>query len=377
MWKALILPGIITLAVVTVWAQGVHAGAPAPIPEAAGASLPEVQIANLGPFEFENGQSIENLQVTFVTFGRLNENRDNVVLSLHPFTSDFRYIVPLVGPGKPLDSDKYFIVAPDYLGNSQLRSPLTTGPTNSGLLMHFPKYSVADWVAVEHRLLTQHLGISRVRAVIGSSIGAMKAYQFAVSYPDFAEAIIPVAGSPATSPETRAILKGVRAIIEADAGWRNGFYTTNPSVNLTTALMSLVPWWFSRPYFEAEVATPDQEGAYDRFWQTLWGVNFPQDARDVHYSLRAWADFDVGNTRGFDGDTAGALKSIKAKALLIAITDDRLIPPSEMRAAHAHIPGARFEEVPSAMGHLASIWLDPEATERIGGLVAEFIAGAR
>src|SRR5215831_4369989 len=141
-----------------VWAGLACAGAPAPKPAVAGPHMPEHQIATLGVCQFETGEVIKDCKVSYVTHGKLNEHKDNVVLAMQHFMGDHHDVDFLIGPGKALDTDKYFIVATDFLGNSHPREDLTTGPTNSGLKMTFPRYTIRDSVHVEYKLLKEYLG---------------------------------------------------------------------------------------------------------------------------------------------------------------------------------------------------------------------------
>lgn len=353
-----------------------QAGAPAPRPETAGGPhLPEHQIVNLGTFRFASGEVVDDVKVSYVTRGYLNDARDNVILALHCFTQDHHGNDLLIGPGKGIDPDKYFIVAPDFIANSNLRQDLTTGPTNSGLNMGFPVVTMRDSIEADYRLLTEHLGISHVRAAIGISIGAMKAYQFGVSYPDFADAIIPVMGSPKTNAQMRSVLHNAMDVITLDPGWLGGSYQVNPGAGVTAALMSLSPWWYTKPWYLSEIDDHEAYGRWERMWRNTWTVDVPQDARDVYYQMRLWADFDIGDSAGFGGDTPAALASIRAKALLIGVRDDLMVRREEMILARDNIPGATYFEVDSAYGHAACCGHDPDATRQMQPVIAEFLAG--
>ena len=180
------------------WTGAAWAGAPAPTPASAGPH-PEHQVANLGDFKFENGDVVKDFKVSYVTYGKLNKAKSNAILLMQYFLGDHHMHDFLIGPGKAFDPEKYFIVATDMLGNSGLTQGVTTGATNSGLKMDFPFFSIRDSMNVEYRFLKEYLGIDHVLAVIGASIGAMKSYQFAVTYPSYITAAIPIAGSPLPS----------------------------------------------------------------------------------------------------------------------------------------------------------------------------------
>jgi homoserine O-acetyltransferase len=218
---------IFGLTLLLVLAGAASAGVPAPPPEATGPHNPH-QIANLGHFQFENGAVVKDFKVSYVTHGKLSPKKDNVILVLPQFAADHHAMDFRIGPGKALDTDKYYIVATDMLGCTLVRQDVTTGPTNSGLKMDFPRYTLRDAVNLEVKLLKEYLGIDRILAAIGGSYGADRAFQFAVSYPTFVRGIIPMAGAPWTHPETRMVQRNMMDTIALDSGWYGGMYETNP-----------------------------------------------------------------------------------------------------------------------------------------------------
>ena len=306
-----------------------------------------------------------------MTYGKLNAARDNAVLSLQHFTGDHHDNEFLIGPGKALDPEKYFVIATDFLANAKLRQDLTTGPTNSGLKMHFPRITARDWVNADIKLVKEYLGINHVVAAIGSSIGGINAFQLAVSHPDFVSAIIPVAASPQTNPQTRMVLRHVRDVIALDPGWYSGMYDVNPTTGLKVALMELVPWFRSPQWYMDALTTSNKLRNYEAFWQDVWSG---LDARDLYYQLDGWSEFNVGDTPGFNGDLKAALAAIKAKILLIGVKEDQLIRREELQFAKNAIHDAAYLEFPSPTGHTASIGVDPKFNETINSEIAKFLA---
>jgi homoserine O-acetyltransferase len=349
------------------------AGAPVPVPLAEGPH-PEHLIANLGEFKMQSGDAIKDFKVSYVTYGKLNKAKSNAILVMHPFISDHHMYDFLTGPGKALDPERYFIVAPDFISNSLVRQGVTTGPTNSGLRMDFPWITVLDSVNADYRLLKDYLGIDHVLAVVGPSIGAMKAYQFAVSYPTYISGAIAVAGSPVTSPRMRWVLRNAMDIIELDSGWQGGNYQLNPSGGLVTALMAWLPYLYSEKWFAQNVRTAEQARELRKTWQEILTVYFPQDARDVYYQMQMWANFNIGNSPGFNGDAQAALRSIKARILLISSPQDQMISPEEIAFAKNAIPSAAHIEIDSISGHDICCGFDPEANKILDREIGRFLS---
>jgi homoserine O-acetyltransferase len=125
------------------------------------------QIAHLSELRLEGGGVIHDLKMSYVTHGKLNAAKDNAVLFMHGWALNHHQMDHLIGPGKPFDTDKYFIICTDELGNSQTTFEHSTSPTNSGLKMKFPAYNGRDKVKAEYKLITEALGIPRLLAVTG------------------------------------------------------------------------------------------------------------------------------------------------------------------------------------------------------------------
>ena len=362
------------LGILLVWAGVAPAGVPSPKPQAAGPHPPH-QIANLGDFKFESGAVVKDFKVSYATHGKLSPKKDNVILVMHYFAADHHGFDFLIGPGKALDTNKYYIVATDMLGNSRPSQDLTTGPTNSGLKMEFPLYTLRDSVNVEYKLLKEYLGFNHILAAAGISVGAMKAYQFAVSYPAYASGFIPMMGSPMTTPQMRLVLKNWMKIIEIDNGWYSGNYDTNPTVGLNVVFNDICFYGvLTYRWFVTKVKT---EEAYQA-WSKSYNWWMPQDARDIYYQLQAWADFNVGDTPGFKGDTKAALQSIKAEMLIIGAKQDLFFNREELIFAKNAIPKATHVEIDSIAGHSSCCgYNDPEATKIIDQEIAKFLAKLR
>ncbi len=159
-----------------------------------------------------------------------------------------------------------------------------------------------------------------------------------------------------------------------DSSWHGGNYNINPSLGLNTALVQMAQWFYTYRWFAENLSTPQAFRSYEIFWRDVWRLHAPQDARDVLYQLRGWADFNIGDTPGFNGNAQAALNSIKARALVIAIAGDMLIRLDEKKFTRDAIPDATLLEIDSAFGHLASIGFDPAATATMDAAIAKFLA---
>jgi homoserine O-acetyltransferase len=332
---------------------------------------PPHQFADLGEFEFEGGGKIPNLRMSYVTHGKLNGAKDNAILFMHGFGLNHHQADHLIGPGRPLDTDKYFIICTDELGNTQTTFEHSTSPTNSGLKMSFPPYNTRDKVKAEHLVVTRALKIPRLLAITGISAGAMDTLQFAVSYPDFMDGIFPIVGGAQVTTQGFFFGSLMGSVLESCDGWEGGSYAQNPAQCATNALSVLVPYFYTRDWWKQHVDTPE---AYTK-WRNAWGDYYLdiQEARDLHYRLMAFGRGWLGDTPGFNGDLNAVLGSIKARTLYIVSPQDQFFPPDYIEAEVKAIPNARAFWIDSNAGHLICCNADPQATWVIGEAIRAFL----
>jgi homoserine O-acetyltransferase len=330
-------------------------------------------MAHFGDLKLESGEVIENFRMSYVTHGRLNAAKDNAVLLHHGFASNHHFFDHMIGPGRPLDTDKYFIVCPDTLGATQIGYERTTSATNSRLKMKFPRFNGRDIVNASHRLLTEKLGLSSLLAVSGISSGAWDSVQYAVSYPKFAEGIIPVGGGALWTSDGRFRSLLSLSIIETCKGWDDGNYDVNPKQCAVNAVSTFAHYFFTQQWWDLYVDTPE---AYTQ-WRNTIGQDYldVQDARDLYYRILAFGRGWVGDTPGFNGNLAKALGAIKAKALFIYSPQDRFFQPRHIDAQVEMISDARALAIDSSAGHMVGENADPNATQIMGDAIREFLDG--
>ncbi|MDM0078877.1 alpha/beta fold hydrolase [Variovorax sp. J2P1-59] len=333
---------------------------------------PPHQMAHLGDLKLESGSVIPNLKMSYVTHGNLNAAKDNAILFLHGFGGSHHNIDHHIGPGRALDTNKFFIICSDALGATQIDYEHSTSPTNSGLKMAFPQYGGRDMVNAQHKLVTEGLGISHLLAVIGISSGGSYSIQLAVSYPDFVDGIIPLVGGSFNSSAGRFRWPVMISMLETCTGWNGGNYDQNPKDCATLALSVQTLYFYTPAWWEQHLDTPE---AYQR-WRVAIGAYYldVQDARDLYYLYKSFYNFWLGDTPGFNGNTVAALASIKARALYIYAPQDQIVPPKNITDEVALIPKARAVAIDSIAGH--TIWYDadPQATVAMSRAIKDFLS---
>ena len=313
---------------------------------------PPHQTYKMGDLKLEGGESIKDFAISYVTHGKLNAKKSNAILMVTAISGNHHRIDFMIGPGKALDTDKYFIICTDAIANG-----LTTSPSNSTAQprMTFPKFEIRDMVTSQYRLLKEHLGIDHVVAVIGPSMGGMQVLQWGVSHPDFMDslvAMVPLAKTPAW---TVAVLEATRKAIMLDPAWNQGNYQSPPEngIRLWRDILNFLAARTPEMYRDQ---FKNQLEILPWLQQQEAGLIKAFDANDWIYQTWAYERHDVGNTPGFGGDTAKALASIKAKTLVLVGTKDLLNPEWEPVEAAKAINGAKVMTIRPAvsLGHASA-----------------------
>jgi homoserine O-acetyltransferase len=311
----------------------------------------EFKITN---FKTESGVTLPQARIVYGTYGHLDAARDNAVLVPSHYMADFHGYEWLIGPDKALDPAKYFIVATEMFGNGHSSSPSNTPEPLHG--PRFPVTTIRDNVEAVHRLLIEELKITHLRAIIGFSMGAQQAFQWAVSYPTFADRIVATCGTAKTYGHGIVRLEGQIAAITADAAFQNGDYTTEPKKGIEAFGIVWTAWLFSQEWWRRELwregAPPDitfEKVVNDFRTNFIPGA----DANDLILQMRAWEKHDVGATPGFGGDLQKALHSIKVPFLYMPSETDLYFPVGDARYESGFMSTVILKPIPSLWGHPA------------------------
>jgi len=337
---------------------------------AQGGEQHEFAIAN---FHSESGATLPEARIVYGTYGKLNAEGDNAVLLPSHYMANFHGYEWLIGPERALDPAKLFLVATELFGNGRSSSPSNTPEPFHG--PRFPAMTIRDNVEAVHRLLTEELKITHLRAVVGFSMGAQQAFQWAVSYPTFADRIVATSGTAKTWPHGIVRLEGQIAAIAADPVFNGGDYTTPPTKGLEAFGMVWAAWLYSQEWWRQElwrtaaVTTLDQAMARFRT-RFIPGA----DANNLILQARTWERHDVGTTPGFGGDVEKALRSIKVPLLYMPSETDLYFPIGDARYEAGFIPGVTLAPIPSLWGHTAGAASNPADAKFLNETIGRFLA---
>lgn len=325
-------------------------------------------------FRTEGGVTLPKARVVYGTYGHLNAARDNAILLPSHYMATFHGYEWLIGPGKALDTTKYYLVATELFGNGRSSSPSNTPEPFHG--PRFPLMTIRDNVQAVHQLLTGSLKISHLRAIIGFSMGAQQAFQWAVSYPDFADRIVATAGTAKNYPHGVVRLEGQIAALTADAAFLNGDYTAPPTKGLQAFAVVWTGWLYSQEWWRRELWR-DRAKPGTTFEQVLtnYRTHFIDggDANDLILQMRTWEHHDVGTTPGFDGNVERALRSIRVPLLYMPSETDLYFPLGDAKYEAAFIPGVSLMPIPSLWGHTAGAASNPADAKFLNENISKFL----
>jgi len=285
-------------------------------------------------FPFQGGETtLPDLRLHYTTIGQPRKDAQgrvvNAVIIMHGTTGNghqflsARFAGGLYGPGQLLDATKYYIILPDAIGHGKSSKP------SDGLHMKFPKYTYDDMVLAQYRLVTEHLGVNHLRLVMGTSMGAMHTWVWGYTYPDFMDALMPLASLPvAIAGRNRMLRKMAINMVEMDPAWKDGEYTEEPKVGLTGAISSLI-FMGSSP-LQSQKRAPTREQAEAELATLEKNQLAILDANDLIYQLDASRNYDP----------SPHLRAIKAPLFAVNSADDEVNPPE------LHILDEKIKEVP-------------------------------
>jgi homoserine O-acetyltransferase len=324
-------------------------------------------------FHSESGTTLPEAHIVYGTYGHLNAAGDNAVLLPSHYMANHHGYEWLIGADRALDPSKLFLVATELFGNGHSSSPSNTPEPYHG--PRFPVMTIRDNVDAVHRLLTEELKITHLRAVVGFSMGAQQAFQWAVSYPTFADRIVATSGTAKTYPHGFVRLEGQIAALTADVAFQGGDYKAPPATGLEAFGTVWAAWLYSQEWWRQELWRTTMP-AGTTFEQALnrYRTRFSADANDYILQARPWEKHDVGTTPGFNGDVERALRSIKVPLLYMPSETDLYFPLGDARYEATFIPGVTLMPIPSLWGHTAGAASNPADAKFLNENIGRFLA---
>jgi homoserine O-acetyltransferase len=330
-------------------------------------------------FRTESGVVLPEAKIVYGTYGHLNAAKDNAILLPSHYMAEMHGYEWLIGPasvaGKALDPAKQFLITSELFGNGRSSSPSNTPEPFHG--PRFPVMTIRDNVEAVHRLLTEELGVTHLEAVIGFSMGAQQAFQWAVSYPDFMDRIVATSGTAKTYGHGIVRNESQIDAIMTDPAFKGGDYTEEPKAGIEEFNIVWTAWLFSQEWWRQELWRAEEPaGTTLRQVIQKYLTHFIDgaDANDLILQMRTWESNDVGATPGFHGDVAKALHSIKARVLYMPSATDLYFPVTDAAYEAPFIPHCTLLPISSLYGHPAGAGASPADEKFLNTHIAAFLA---
>ena len=328
-------------------------------------------------FKLENGKKLRGIEIAYQTFGKLNERKDNVIWACHALTANADvqdWWNGLFGEKYLFNPEEHFIICANVLGSHYgSTNPLSTNPvTGTPYYLSFPEFTIRDLVQC-HQLLADHLGINKIKVLIGGSLGGQQAVEWAITDGSKIENLILVATNAIHSPWGIAFNESQRLAITTD----RSFYAQKPDGGLkglkVARSIALISYRTYEAYgaTQAETAADKKDSFRASSYQNYQGEKLCKrfNAYSYWYLSKAMDSHNVGRGRKSVTD---ALSLIQSNTLVIGIENDFLFPLSEQKYLGTHIPGAQFHQLKSAYGHDGFLI----ETEKLTDIIGNFLQGS-
>lgn len=328
-------------------------------------------LIDVGPLDLEDGGRLDRCELAVATHGQLNAARDNAILIPTWYSGTSKIMEQAyIGAGRALDPAQYFIIIVNQIGNG-----LSTSPHHCGDPSAFPKVRIGDDVRAQHRLITEHFGLSRLALVVGGSMGAQQTYEWAVRYPEMVRRAAPIAGTARNTEHDFLFTETLIEAITTDPGFAGGRYGDSREVaeglRRHAKLWTVMGW--STEFFQqgrhVALGFGDMQTFIDNFMCGYFG---PMDPNDLLAMAWKWQRGDVSRHTG--GDLAAALGRIQAKTFVMPISHDMFFPPADCERECRLIADAEFRPITTVDGHLGLFGTDGVAMAQIDGHLRELLA---
>jgi homoserine O-acetyltransferase len=304
---------------------------------------------DLGDFKLQSGAVLPDAKLAYKIYGELNAAQDNVVILPTFYTGSHQRNEGFFGAGRAIDPARHYIVSVNLFGNGISSSPSNTPAPNHGA--DFPQITLYDNVRAQHALLTEKLGITQIALVTGWSMAGCQSFQWAAQYPDMVKAILPFCASAKTAEHNIVFLEGVKAALQADAVYADGYYQSPPVKGLKAFGRVYAGWAFSQTFFREKMYRLKGFDSAEALLQDWERDHLDWDANDLLSKIWSWQAGDISNQPTYGGDFISALRAIQAKTIIIVCDDDLYFRVEDNEFEVKHIKHAELRIYQSPWGH--------------------------
>ena len=308
---------------------------------------------DLGNIKLLSGKILKSAKLIYKTYGKLNKNCSNVIVLPTFYTGTHIRNEGFIGKNRAINPDKFFIVSINMFGNGLSSSPSNTAKPQNGA--RFPKITLWDNIYCQHKLITEKLKIKKIALVTGWSMAGCQSYQWASQYPDMVKAILPFCSSSKTSIHNHVFLEGVKAALIADKEWNKGDYKKQPVAGLKAFGRVYAGWAFSQDFFRNKLYKKLGFKSVENLlksWANDHAKNW--DANNLLSKLKTWQLNDISSGPIHKGNYINALKSIRAKTILMPCNQDLYFRTKDNEYEKKFIKRVSLRSIDSPYGHCAA-----------------------
>ena len=308
---------------------------------------------NLGNIKLLSGKTLKSAKLAYKTYGNLNKKKSNVIVLPTFYTGTHIRNEGFIGKNRAINPSKYFIISINMFGNGLSSSPSNSNKKQQG--PKFPDVTLWDNIYCQHKLIKEKLKIKKIALVTGWSMAGCQSYQWAAQYPEMVKAIMPFCSSSKTSIHNHVFLEGIKSALITDKNWNNGNYKKQPIAGLKSFGRVYAGWAFSQDFFRKklykkmgfkniEKLLKDWENDHIKNW----------DANDLLCKLKTWQLNDISNNPIYNNNYVKALKSIRAKTIIMSCNQDLYFRTEDNKYEKKFIHRASLKSINSPYGHCAA-----------------------
>ena len=322
-------------------------------------------------FEIQAGVNLD-ISLSYVLVGELNAEKDNCILILTSYSATHEDALDLIPDSEYIEASKYCFVIINMIANSASSSPSNTSVPFDG--PRFPLVTVHDNVVAQHRLITEELGISRLRLVMGFSMGGLQAFEWGAQHSEMIDAILPICGAARVSRHNWLFLEGAKAALQADQEFNRGDYKKTPEIGMDAFAKVYGGWAFSQDFFREELYRNlgmDSVEDVISFMKDYFGRREPNDLIAM---IQTWQTANIAYNQKYKGDFERALQEITSQAIVMPGSTDLYFRVADSEYEVRHMPNAELRVIESKLGHVAGSGMDPVGKREIGCAMRDLLS---
>ena len=315
--------------------------------------LNEYHISN---FSTQNGSTLD-VTLAYATYGQLNTSKNNAILVLTSYSATHEDAQDLFAKTDLLDLSSECVIVINMLCNSASSSPSNTPAPFDG--PRFPLITVHDNVKAQHELITQELGIKRLRLVMGFSMGGLQTFEWGAQHAGMIDAILPICGAARVSNHNWLFLEGAKKSLLADPAFDKGDYSSRPEAGMEAFSTVYGGWVFSQDFFREELFKNLGMEKTEDVINFMKDYFYRREANDLLGMLETWQTADISANPKFEGDFSSALEAITARAIIMPCKTDLYFRVADSEFEVSRMPNAELRIIDSSLGHIAGGGMDP------------------